>query len=287
MPARPGRDGSSPGPRFRQDGGVTDVETLLDAYDRQMRGGPTSPPTGVVVEHDGPLLRVAGQFRGFISPPRDVGVRGAELDRLIERQRDFFAARGESVEWKYRHHDQPADLPERLRAAGFVPEQDEAVLVGVAADMVGNDAAPALPDGVELRRVTDLADLRRIAELETTVWNQDWSWLADDLAGRIDAAPDDVAVLVAEAGGVVVSAAWLVYRRGTEFAALWGGSTLPRWRGKGIYKALVARRAQLATERGFRYLQVDASDDSAPILRRLGFHHLTTTTPYVWSPEKH
>ncbi|NED79104.1 GNAT family N-acetyltransferase, partial [Streptomyces sp. SID11233] len=30
--------------------------------------------------------------------------------------------------------------------------------------------------------------------------------------------------------------------------------------------------------------QVDASADSAPILRRLGFLELTTTTPYIWTP---
>jgi len=46
----------------------------------------------------------------------------------------------------------------------------------------------------------------------------------------------------------------------------------------------VARRAQLAVARGVRYLQVDASDDSKPILLRLGFRAVTTTTPYVWSP---
>ena len=78
--------------------------------------------------------------------------------------------------------------------------------------------------------------------------------------------------------------AWLVLRPGTEFAGLWGGSTLSQWRGRGIYRALVAARAQLAVARGVRYLQVDASSDSAPILRRLGFRAVTTTTPYVWTP---
>jgi hypothetical protein len=33
-----------------------------------------------------------------------------------------------------------------------------------------------------------------------------------------------------------------------------------------------------------RYIEVDASDDSRPILERLGFDAVTTTTPYVWSP---
>jgi hypothetical protein len=41
-----------------------------------------------------------------------------------------------------------------------------------------------------------------------------------------------------------------------------------RW---GDYRALVAHRANLAAERGRRYIEVDASDDSRPILERLGF----------------
>ncbi len=100
----------------------------------------------------------------------------------------------------------------------------------------------------------------------------------------MSAAPEQIAVLVAEAGGEVVAAAWLVFRGRTGFASLWGGSTLPAWRGRGIYRALVTARAKLAVARGVRLLHVDASDDSAPILRRLGLHAVTTTTPYVWSP---
>jgi GNAT superfamily N-acetyltransferase len=72
---------------------------------------------------------------------------------------------------------------------------------------------------------------------------------------------------------------------GSPFAGLWGGATLREWRGRGIYRALVAWRAQLAAARGVPYLQVDASSDSAPILRHLGFHPLATT-PYVWVPRR-
>jgi ribosomal protein S18 acetylase RimI-like enzyme len=93
-------------------------------------------------------------------------------------------------------------------------------------------------------------------------------------------------VLTAEAGGEVVSAAWLLFFQpgADSFARLLGGSTLPQWRGRGIYRALVAARAQRAAARSVKYLQVDASDDSAPILRRLGFRPVTTTTAYVWTP---
>ena len=261
---------------------TADIQTLLTAYDDQMRGAPPTPPAGVTYEQDGPLLRIVGQFRGFVSGPRDLGVEGDALDELIARQRDFFAARGEALEWKTRSHDTPADLTERLRAAGFVREEPETVLIGRAAGMAVEE--PALPDGVTVRRVTADADMRRIAAMESKVWGQDWNWLAEDLIGRVSSAPDEIAVYVAEADGEVVCAAWLVFRADTGFASLWGGSTLAEWRGRGIYRALVAVRAALAVSRAVTFLHVDASDDSAPILRRLGFHAVTTTTPYVWTP---
>ncbi|MFI0966433.1 GNAT family N-acetyltransferase [Streptomyces sp. NPDC021080] len=253
---------------------------LRAAYDAQLRGV-TPPGGGVRVETDGPLTRVVGWHRGFVTGPRDLGVRGAELDVLIARQRDFYAARGEAVEWKTRAHDLPADLTDRLGAAGFVAEDSETVLVGRSADLA---ADAVLPDGVALRRVTGGSDLRRIAAMESAVWGEDWSWLADDLAARIENAPENTVVLVAEAGAEVVCAAWLVFKDGVDFAGLWGGSTLEEWRGRGIYRAMVAHRARLAAARGIPYLYVDASAGSAPILTRLGLRAVTTTTPYVWSP---
>lgn len=111
--------------------------------------------------------------------------------------------------------------------------------------------------------------------------------MGKDLIVRRDSAPGDIAFFAVtdDLTGQMVSAAWIVYFPGTEFAYLAGGSTLAAWRKRGIYRALVAARARHATVRGTRYLTVDASDDSAPILRRLGFKAVTTTTPYVWTPD--
>ncbi|MEV1242203.1 GNAT family N-acetyltransferase [Nonomuraea sp. NPDC050022] len=260
---------------------MSEPSPLLAAYDRTRLRVPEHPADGLVYEMDGPLLRVTGRFRGFVEGPPVLGVEGDRLDALIARQRDHFAARGEAVEWKTRAHDLPADLPDRLVRAGFAPEERETVLVGVAKEMLD---APPLAAGVTIRQVTADADLRAIAAMESVVWGEDWSWLGEDLIQRVKADPGGIAVLVAEADGRVVSAAWLVHMPGTGFAGLWGGSTLPEWRGRGIYRALVARRAQLAVAAGVDHLQVDASDDSRPILGRLGFHTVTTTTPYVWTP---
>jgi GNAT superfamily N-acetyltransferase len=87
--------------------------------------------------------------------------------------------------------------------------------------------------------------------------------------------------LVAFAGTTPVSSGRVDLYAGTEFAALYGGGTLPEFRGRGIFRSLVSRRAAVASERGFRYLEVDASEDSRPILERLGFVELGITTPYM------
>ena len=91
-------------------------------------------------------------------------------------------------------------------------------------------------------------------------------------------------MVVAMAGDQPVCSARIEFLAGSSFASLWGGGTLASWRGQGIYRALIAYRARLAAARGYRYLYVDASPDSQPILARLGFSRLARTTPYVWDP---
>ncbi len=64
--------------------------------------------------------------------------------------------------------------------------------------------------------------------------------------------------------------------RGRAFAGLYSGGTVPDYRGRGAYRALVAARAAEALRRGYRYLTVDARETSRPILQRLGFQALAT-----------
>ncbi|TFC49832.1 N-acetyltransferase [Cryobacterium sp. TMT1-21] len=263
---------------------MTSREALLAAYDAQLRlRVPAEQPAGIRFELRGSVLRVVGWHQGFVETAREVGLTGSALDALIAGHRDFFAARGEAVEWKTRGHDEPADLTRRLIAAGFVPEAPETVVVGETARLTARPGS-GLPDGVTIRQVDSRADFDGIADVQTQVWGTDQSWLAGDLETSVRDAPGDVLVFVAEAAGEVVSSCRLEFTPGTDFAGLWGGSTLAAWRGRGIYRALVAHRARLAHDRGVRYLQVDASEDSKPILLRLGFQTLTTTTPYVWTP---
>jgi len=259
---------------------------LLNAYDTQLRANEGEVlPAGVTRERDGPVFRLFGfeDGQGFVGYGyRDLGgIEGAALDALIARQVEFFARRGERFEWKVHNHDRPPDLVVRLHAAGFVPEEEETVLISPV-ELIA--AEPRLPAGISLREVSERRDFERIEAHERAVWGEGSHTVAGDLEGERTADPEAIAFVVAEAGETVVCAGWVRFQAGTEFATLWGGSTLPAWRTRGIYRAVVAHRAQLAAARGFRYLEVDASSASRPILERLGFVAVTTTTPYIWSP---
>jgi len=259
-----------------------DTRPLLEAYDAQLRAHVHDRlPDSIQVEHDGPLVRIMGfGGRAWIEYHDLGGLHGDELDALIARQVLIFRDRGEEAEWKLHGHDLPADLPARLRAAGFEPEETETVVIARAVDL---PLDPMLPDGVAIREAIERDDMARIAGLEEAVWDEDHGWLVD-LWNEREADPESLRIFLAEAGDVTVSAGWVRFPSGTEFATLWGGATLREWRGRGIYRALVAERARLAVGLGRTYIETDASDDSRPILERLGFVPVTTTTPYVWSP---
>ena len=263
---------------------VSETDRLRDLYDAQLRAHVADPlPAGVTIEREGPIVRTLGLGDHGWVEYRDLGdLSVAELDRLIHAQIARFAERDEPFEWKFHSHDRPPCLEERLAAAGFFAEELETVVIAETAALA--DSAPA-PGGVALRVVGDRVDLERIGQLEAAAWGHSGeSWYPASLEQELAADPAALAIFVAEADGLVVCAGWVRFPSSTDFATLWGGATLPAWRGRGIYRALVRRRAQLAADRGRRYLEVDASPDSRPILERLGFRAVTHTRPYVWRP---
>lgn len=260
---------------------MMDTANLLAAYDAQMRMPKGTVPTGMVYECDGPILRIVGGPVGRVRSPSDLDLYGDELHHLICRQRDFFAARGQSVEWKLRAHDLPRELPDQLIAAGFKSEKSSSVLLGLAERMATD---PITPDGVALRWVTEPEDMYRIADYQTDVWQTDHSWVAPDLIAQLSANPETTRILVAEAGTQIVCAAWATFYPNANFVNLLGGTTRAEWRGLGLYRAMVAARANEADSRGYRLLHVDASRDSAPILIRCGFKAITTSRHFRFVP---
>jgi len=69
----------------------------------------------------------------------------------------------------------------------------------------------------------------------------------------------------------VVASGCLIHTANQAIGHLFGGGTLSSHRQQGLYKYLVALRAELLWRRGGRWLVVDAGEESWPILQALGF----------------
>jgi hypothetical protein len=157
------------------------------------------------------------------------------VEPLVARMRELPG----HVEWKYYSHDGP-ELRERLVAAGLEPDDEETVVVADAASI------PPPPDDVELRIV-----------------NEEFVDLAASVFGDRFDLPEKAVAVVAVVDGQPVSGGRVDFEEGVEFAGLFGGITLPEYRGRGLYRAS------------------DALPTSRPILERLGFVAITTTTPFL------
>ena len=265
---------------------------VLAAYDEQIRRDRTPPIPTWVVEDLGRILRqtapATGRTGAFIGWNDFTGLDDEAIDALITEQVAYFAQLGRHSEWKHYDYDVPADLSQRLVAAGLHREEAEALVVGDTTAVLEACRAAGRAAGIRVRTALLPDDLPAIAELHSIVWGEDWSWLAAELEQEKAAGPDKIEIYVAEdeATGALMSSAWVRFQPGTDFAGLWGGSTHPDWRRRGAYRALVAVRGEVAADRGVRYLQVDSAPDSQPILKRLGLIRLATTTPHVWRPER-
>ncbi len=260
-------------------------EALLAEFHAQIRLADRDADPRHVIERDGPVRRSypadPSRHGAMIESPEGLG---DDPEAHIERQRTFFAERGQRVEWKTYAYDQPADLGGLLSASGFEPEEVEALILGDA-EVVS--VPPEVDASVTVRAVDSEADIERVADLHDLVWPGS-RWVTWRFADEMRERPDLVRGCLVEQdpSGPVLCASWLRLVEGSEFGGLWGGATHPDWRGRGLYRATVAHRARLVLDAGYRYLRVDASPHSRPILERAGLHQVSTTTPYILDPAR-
>lgn len=255
---------------------------LLQVYDRHLRE--LSEVRGASkVSRLGPLwLAAYPGGKGFVSYATldDLGshdICGLVAAVKASYERDTSIT---SVEWKSRGHDRAPGLHDALVANGFMPEEEESIMLGDARLLAVDVEVPA---EVTIRRVTSERDVRAMSAVQDTVFGGEViKGNADELLRRL-AHNDGMQLWVAEANGAVVCAGRLEPVEGTPFAGLWGGATVPEWRGRGVYRAMTAARARAALEAGKSYLHSDSNENSRPILERSGLVKASRTTPYVWN----
>jgi hypothetical protein len=208
----------------------------------------------------------------------------SSADRVIREQIAYFEGIGQDFEWKVFSYDTPSDLRERLIACGFESEEPESIMV---LDLETAPAALFAPVTADVRRITDPAQINQVVQILNQVWNDDHETLGDILAEELTHYGDYLSIYLAYADGIPASAAWIRFHEGSQFAGLWGGSSLAAYRQRGLYTALVSVRAQEARRRGVRYLTIDASPMSQPIVTKYGFQLLAVAHACKWTVKRH
>ena len=201
------------------------------------------------------------------------------VDQVINDEIAYFETIQHNFEWKVFSDDAPPDLIDRLRQRGFEIEDPETILV---LDMQGLSGVLVQPVTHDIRRVTDPTVVKALIDIQVTVYGEEFDWLTERLTWELAHHPDYVSLYGAYVDNVLVASSWTHYSNHSQFASLWGGATLESYRGKGIYTALVATRVQEAIQRGRRFLTIDASPMSRPIVEKLGFVVISTATACNW-----
>ncbi|MFF3440203.1 DUF2716 domain-containing protein [Streptosporangium sp. NPDC002721] len=250
-----------------------DIKVLLALHDTQLRGrAPAFPPTGAVVEQDGPLTRIHYGTHGSVD---HLHLPATGLDELIARQLRIFTARGERVEWKVYAHDTPADLPARLRAAGFTQGWERTVLIA--------SLEPVAPMS-GLREMHATLELERVTRTSAEAGPQHTSF-ADFLAnGELFSLGAEVLVL--DSDTPIDAVAWAYTAYDTNFMVIGGivdpelelAPRLPAWNWRRDGRPAWRRRPDV------RYLLAEADGALRAALERAGFQAVTTTTTYHWTP---
>jgi hypothetical protein len=251
-------------------------EEILACYDREQRFEAEDP--AMLREVSGPVIRLVSRHdkRSCVIHSR---LTSENVESAIRDQIDYFNALGHSFEWKVFSHDTPTDLKERLMERGFELEETEAIL---ALDLNELPEKLAQPVRCDVRRVTDAHGLCDVAAVRKAVWGEDTEGMGERLARELREQPERTRIYVAYVSGAPVCAGRLNLDPKSQFASLWGGSTIPGFRQRGLYTALVAVRAHEAKQRGARFLTVDARPMSRPILERIGFKLLTFANALNW-----
>jgi hypothetical protein len=249
---------------------VADLLAVIDAERRA--AGEATGRGGVVREH------VAGGSECRIVYSR---LSAEEADDVVREEVTLARDRGYALEWKLYGHDLPADLPERLVAADFEADDREQVLA-LPLDEAALAAFP-VPLGCEIRRVGE-AGLADSAEIAREIARRNPDEERVELAYLLRNAPDAISVYVAYVGGEPVTGGRVHYREGGCCAELAGGRTKTTHRRQGLFSAVVGARLREARARGRELAFTDALPTSEPILTRLGFRRVISTTPYLYHP---
>lgn len=190
---------------------------------------------------------------------------------VIKSEIQYFSSRNLPFSWKVYDYDTPPSLLEILTREGFTPDPPDALMIFDTAEVEQN----RFPSTEHILCRIDEDRLVDVAQVLESVWGGNFDWIFQRLGAHLRI-PGYISIFVAYIENQPGCAGWTYYPPGSEFASLWGGSTIPALRSRGLYSAVLEARIQEAVSRGIRYLVTDASPMSKPVLEHFGFFQLAT-----------
>jgi GNAT superfamily N-acetyltransferase len=260
---------------------MTDAE-LADAAAANMATHVSWAPrrvAGMTVRDDADLLVVDSGLpcdtfncvcRARLDPPT-LGRRVAEVITQFRAARRPFS-------WWVGPADRPADLGNRLRAAGLEGAESE---VAMAADLADLSDSPPAPADLRIERVTRPGQVRDFAAVTAANWtppDADVLRFYAAAAAALLAADSPIWLYVGYLGGESVATAELTVAGGV--VGLYGVATLAAHRRRGIGGALTHRPLADARAAGHRTAVLQASAAGAGVYARLGFAPVGRYTEY-------
>jgi GNAT superfamily N-acetyltransferase len=221
------------------------------------------PPHPEVVRRDGYCFLALGPGVGAVQRIR---LTEPQLEQERAEVRSLAAERRvERVGWWVTELTTPRDVGPRLGL-----ELDETL----AALALTHE--PSAPGGCTVREVTTLEDYTAAQDIDATV--NGWPLSTPERLAEMWAGTRFLIWLALEDDRPVGMARCAIAGRALTMI---GGAVLPEARGRGVYRSLVAARWRTAVERGVPALVTTANDQSAPILRRVGFEDLGAVEIWV------
>lgn len=206
-------------------------------------------------------------------------LNASNVDQELDKHLAYFDKREHDFGWFVYEHDQPSDLAARLQSRGLKLESQATVVIANPSDLGEFYSSP----GIKVRQLKDPADVSDSLAVSNAVWGMQHHefvrrWLTDLIRDH----PNESTVLVAYHDELPIGTSWSTHWKGDPFASFFGGTVLPNWRGKGVYRAMVTERAKIAATENIDWCVVDAGSESFPILQRIGFKPLTQRYSLHW-----
>jgi GNAT superfamily N-acetyltransferase len=202
----------------------------------------------------------------------------SRLHQVIHQELEYFVPLAQPFTWKVYDHDLLPSLKDELVTHGFTVNNDPASVMVL--DVRNAPTAPHQPVHADIRRIDTPAGLNDVIYVLDKVWGGHNSWVNDRLGSHLEV-PGYLSVYGAYVNDEPASIAWTHFPRG-DFATLFAGSTIAKYRKQGLYTSLLETRLNEIRERGYRYAVVEAGAMSKPIVAKHGFQHLTTVYDYEW-----